>query len=258
MMARFSFFYILRLEFLGFRYSGWQKQGDVKTVQGMLDKTIKFLLESDNFRTLAASRTDARVSADDFAVELLCNAKLNTTTFLNQLNQNISVDIRVNSMIETDGAFNILHAPKTKEYHYHFTFGKKPSPAVSPFYGYLGSHLDIELMKMACKLFLGTHNFRNFTGRIEGKTDFTRTIDYIGISESNKLPDTFLDNRFQLTVRSKGFMKYQIRLMMGALEQIGSGKLTNSELEEMLLNPENKSYEHVAPGSGLVLFKTEF
>jgi len=257
-MARFQYFYILRLEFLGFRYSGWQKQNDVKTVQGMLDKTVNFLLESDDFRTLGASRTDARVSADDFAVELLCNAKLDISTFLEDLNKNIAVDVRVKSMSETDATFNILHAPKIKEYHYHFTFGEKPSPNASPFYGYLGNDLNVDLMSVACKSFLGTHNFRNFTGRTEGKTNFSRTIDFIEISESNKLPASILKNRLKLVVRSKGFMKYQIRLMMGALEKIGTGDLTILQLQEMLLNPEDKSYEYVAPGSGLVLFETEF
>lgn len=257
-MARFQYFYILRLEFLGFRYSGWQKQDGVKTVQSMLDKTIRFLLSNDDFRTLAASRTDAKVSADDFAVELLCNNSLDTSDFLEALNKNLPMDIRVKKIDETDGDFNILHAPKVKEYHYHFTFGEKPSPSAAPFYGFLGSHLDVNLMKKACKSFLGTHNFRNFRGRVEGKTSFIRTISHIEITESDRLPSAFLDNRFKLKVCSKGFMKYQVRLMMGALEKIGREELTILELQEMLLNPEDKSYEHVAPGSGLVLFKTEF
>lgn len=257
-MGRFSSFYIIRLEFLGFRYSGWQKQDGVKTVQSMLDKTIRFILKADDFRTLAASRTDAKVSADDFAVELLCNAELDTTEFLLDLNKNLPMDIRVKSMAETTAEFNILHAPKVKEYHYHFTFGPKPSPKASPFYGYLGESLDVEAMKMACKSFLGTHNFRNFTGRKDGKTEFTRTIEVIEIQKSDRLPQEFLEHRFKLVVRSKGFMKYQIRLMMGALEQIGRGNLTILELQDMLLHPKDKSYECVAPGSGLVLFKTEF
>ena len=130
-----------------------------------------------------------------------------------------------------------------KVYHYQFTFGEKPSPFISPFYGYLGRYLDLELMKTACRSFLGTHNFRNFTGRIEGKTNFIRTIDSIEISKSERAPFFKLENAFKLTVSSKGFMKYQIRLMMGALEQIGKRNLTNLELQNMLNNPENKSFE---------------
>jgi len=255
-MGRFTKFYIIRMEFLGFRYSGWQKQNGVKTVQGMVDKTVKFILKKDDFRTLAASRTDAKVSALDFVFELLCNAELDSNQLLLDLNKNVPMDIKIKSVTETSAGFNILHAPKEKEYHYHFTFGQKPNPLVTPFYGYLGKELNIEAMKEACNCFLGTHNFRNFVGKPENKTNFTRTIDSINITNSTRLPAEYLNNRYKLVVKSKGFMKYQIRLMMGALEQIGRGLLTQNELEKMLNAPEDKSFETVAPGSGLVLFKT--
>lgn len=256
-MGRFSQFYIIRLEFLGFRYSGWQKQENVKTVQGMFDKTVKHILKTGDFRSLAASRTDAKVSADDFVVELLCNADLSTKQLKEELNSNIPQDIRIKSVQKTTADFNVLHAPKTKEYHYHFTFGMKPKPSVSPFYGYLGDELNVEKMIQACRLFEGEHNFRNFSGRPDGRKDFTRKIDLCRIENSERLPETYLKNRWKLVVKSKGFMKYQIRLMMAALEQIGKENLEESGLIQMLTSPEDKSYEYVAPGSGLVLHSVE-
>ena len=44
-----KFFYLIELQFLGFRYHGWQKQKDVKTVQHMLDRTLHFILEHENY-----------------------------------------------------------------------------------------------------------------------------------------------------------------------------------------------------------------
>ena len=38
------FYYLVKLQFLGFRFSGWQKQPGQKTVEQMLQKTLKFIL----------------------------------------------------------------------------------------------------------------------------------------------------------------------------------------------------------------------
>ena len=75
-MAKWSHFYLIRIEFLGFRYHGWQKQPDQITVHQMIDKTFSFIFKHSNFKTLGCSRTDSKVSANDFAIELFVNEKL--------------------------------------------------------------------------------------------------------------------------------------------------------------------------------------
>ena len=67
-MSKWSSYYLIRIEFLGFRYHGWQKQAKLKSIQGMVDKTFKFVLGHVNFKTLGCGRTDAKVSADDFVL----------------------------------------------------------------------------------------------------------------------------------------------------------------------------------------------
>jgi len=57
------YYYLIHVQFLGFRYSGWQKQPNQKTVEGMLVKTLKFVLPNAKFKILGAGRTDARFSA---------------------------------------------------------------------------------------------------------------------------------------------------------------------------------------------------
>ena len=57
------FYYLVKFQFLGYRYHGWQKQPDVKTLHSVIDRTLKYILEDRKFKTLSASRTDAKVSA---------------------------------------------------------------------------------------------------------------------------------------------------------------------------------------------------
>ena len=65
-----KFYYLIDIQYLGYRFHGWQKQPKVKTLQFMVDRTLKFILEKQSFKTLAAGRTDAMVSANETAIEL--------------------------------------------------------------------------------------------------------------------------------------------------------------------------------------------
>ena len=83
------YYYLIHLEFLGFRYHGWQKQPQVKTIQHMLDRTLNFIFEHDQFKTLGASRTDAMVSAHHHLSELFTYHELDPSELLQKLNMSI-------------------------------------------------------------------------------------------------------------------------------------------------------------------------
>ena len=73
-----KFNYIVQIQFLGFRYSGWQKQTNSKTVQEMIDKTFFCIFEHHNFKTLGSGRTDSKVSANQFPFQLLLSEVVDT------------------------------------------------------------------------------------------------------------------------------------------------------------------------------------
>ena len=64
------YYYLIKIQYLGYRFHGWQKQPDVKTIHLMIDRTLKFILKDVRFKTLGAGRTDAMVSANEAALEL--------------------------------------------------------------------------------------------------------------------------------------------------------------------------------------------
>tara|TARA_B110000908_G_scaffold152716_1_gene188586 strand:+ start:671 stop:1450 length:780 start_codon:yes stop_codon:yes gene_type:complete len=255
-LSKFSHYYIIRIEFLGFRYHGWQKQLKLKTIQGMVDKTIEFITGHTDFRTLGCGRTDARVSADDFVLELFLTESLEPIAFLSLLNKNLPSDIRALSVTETTAEFNIIQHAKVKEYHYYFSFGEKPHPFSAPLITDLGEDMDIDSMIAAAVLFQGVHNFRRFTADAKLDKDFTREILAIEISKSDRFNSpTDPNNTYVLKIKSKGFMRYQIRLIMGGLELLGKGKLTVSQLEDYLTHAEGEAMNNIVPGSGLILHR---
>ena len=69
-MFRKRFYYIIELQYLGFRYHGWQKQPNVNTLQRMVERTVSYVLKHKDFKVLASGRTDAKVSANQTYIEL--------------------------------------------------------------------------------------------------------------------------------------------------------------------------------------------
>lgn len=258
-MANWKYFYLIHIEFLGFRYHGWQKQPNHKSVHGMIDKTFDFIFKHSNYRTLGCGRTDAKVSADDFAVELFTTERQELAQLLKRLNHNLPTDIRAKFIKEVDASFNVIQSARTKEYHYYFSSGEKSHPFNAPFIYDFGKKLDIAKMKEAVSYFKGIHNFKRYASKPSPETIFEREIISANIESNTKFTGQFApENAYVFRVKSKGFMRYQVRLMMGALVEVGRGVWSLDDLKETLQNYEGTQVKHVAPSSGLVLHKVDF
>lgn len=258
-MANWQNFYLVRIEFLGFRYHGWQKQPKYRSVQGMIDKTLLFIFQHEDFKTMGCGRTDAKVSANDFVFELFVNEALNTKELLDLLHTNLPSDIRAKSIESIGSDFNIIQSAKEKEYHYFFSCGKKSHPFNAPLIRDFGSGLDIELMKKGAALFLGENNFKRYASKPGDNAIFERQILKSEIVINSSLTGSFVpETSYVYKVRSSGFLRYQIRLMVGALVDLGRGLMTLDEFKSTLSNPEGEQIKHIAPSSGLVLHEVQF
>ena len=260
-MKRIRYFYLVELQYLGFRYSGWQKQPGFKTIEGMLSKTLRFVLLNTKFKIIGSGRTDAKVSALQAACELFIEDEPlhDLKEFVKLFNENLPPDIKVIRISEVDDKFNIIQHPKEKEYIYLFSHGDKNHPFCAPFLANIVQELNIPLMQQAAKLFEGTHNFKAYTSRPRPNSQFVRTINTCILKENAVVSASFFPNQsYALHVTGSGFMRYQIRMIMGALIQLGKGELTMETLKDSLMDDSSVQLNYVAPGSGLLLHRINF
>lgn len=252
--------YLLIIQFLGFRLHGWQKQPNLKTVHFIVDKTLKFVLGQTRFKTVGVGRTDAKVSASSYPLQLLVDEQLDKSTFLELFNENSPADLQLLDVKEIlDTSFNIIQHKKIKEYHYYFSNQGKNHPFCAPLMtGY--QNMNIELMKVGAKLFEGTHYFGAYCSKPSEATQLIRTIDLCQIEESNRYQGNFFPKQhYVLKVQGNGFLRYQVRLMMGALVEVGKGHSSLDEIQDSLIKKEKqKNIGTIAPGSGLQLFSVRF
>ena len=258
-MLENKFYYLVHLQFLGFRYHGWQKQPQVKTIQHMLDRTLITVLGHDNFKTLGASRTDAMVSANHHCCEIFANEKIDPEYLQKSLNLNLPQDIKVSSIEEVDKDFKVINNAKVKEYLYFFCYGEKFHPFCAPFMCHVHEELDIPLMQKGAKIFEGQHNFKLYSHRANENKNFERTISQSQIEINDYFTGSFFPKEsYVLKIKGEGFLRQQVRLMAGTLLKLGLGEITIEDITKSLDGEGDYPIGFIAPASGLVLNKTEF
>lgn len=253
------YFYLIKIQYLGYRLHGWQQQPGLKTVELMLRRTLKYVLEDRRFKMLGSGRTDAMVSATSAAFELFLYEQPleDPQEFLKVFNQNLPQDIRALEIEEVDQQFNVIKDAKMKQYAYLFAFGQKNHPFCAPFLMSFQEDLDIDLMKAGAKLFEGEHNFKYFCTKPNQHTQVVREVSKCEIRENDLISASFFPQKsYALHVHGEGFLRNQIRIMMGTLVLLGKGELSLEDLQASLeiSNPQPPTpMTFVAPGSGLVL-----
>tara|TARA_B100000809_G_scaffold260807_1_gene308431 strand:- start:9993 stop:10775 length:783 start_codon:yes stop_codon:yes gene_type:complete len=249
-----KYYYLIKFQYLGFRYHGWQVQPNVKTVQKMVERTLSFVFDHTNFKVLGASRTDMMVSANESAFELFVHEEVDTADLKKRLNKSLPNDIRILGIEEVTAAFNVIQDSKEKEYTYLFSSGEKIHPFCAPFMLGVLEDLNIELMQEGAQLFQGIHDFQRYAYKPSKETKFTREIISCEIVENTELTASFFPEKsFVFKVRGTGFLRYQIRLMVGVLMQLGKGEVDLGFIKESLESPSSKTLKELAPASGLTL-----
>ena len=104
----------------------------------------------------------------------------------------------------------------------------------------------LDLFKKALDKFVGKHNFQDFTSKEEDEANFVREVFEINVNESDHVVDvTFIGN---------GFMRYQIRNMVGAAISVAGQKESLDFIDYHLKeDKEREIISYKAPASGLYL-----
>ena len=104
--------------------------------------------------------------------------------------------------------------------------------------------LDITSMNIAIKYLIGKHDFTSFVSSEDIRENKVRIIYDASI--------TVKKNYVEISFIGNGFMKYQVRNMVGLLISVGEGKKDCNILE--IINNKNRSQHFkTAPACGLYL-----
>jgi tRNA pseudouridine38-40 synthase len=255
------FTFLFFIQYLGLRYHGWQKQPGLKTIQGTLERVFRHVLGHEDFTILAAGRTDAGVSCEKGAFELFSKHDLEISSIVDEINVNLPEDIRILEVLLPPKNFNIIQDVAEKEYHYCFSTGEKPHPFLAPRNAHFYGKFELEKMKQAATLFLGTHHFKRFSAKSGDDASFLRTIHHSEIILNESLthhPKNSLSEFFVYHVKGKGFLMHQVRLMVGAILAVGNGSLVLEDIKNALLGKGEGFLSPKPSAIGLTLHQVKF
>jgi tRNA pseudouridine38-40 synthase len=118
--------YKLVLSYDGTDFSGWQRQPDVRTVQGVLEVALE-KIAGKKVAVTGAGRTDAGVHARGQVANFLTDLRLHQKELLQALNALLPGDVRILSIRKAPSDFNSRKAAKSKVYEYRIY---NPAPSI--------------------------------------------------------------------------------------------------------------------------------
>lgn len=253
------FYYRFILQYKGTRYLGWQVQPESAglTIQGELNRALKVISKSENVKTLGAGRTDAGVHALGQVAKAAIELDIPADSLMKALNGNLPEDIRVISAdISDEEFFPTVHA-KSKEYHYRFTCSRTPSALQNEYIQNQTFDLDFKKMNEACKILIGRHDFSNYY--CEG-TEVANNIREIYECEVLKVPqgEWMLPEHYIFRIVGNGFLKQMVRCLMGAIWNVGRGKISLEEFQNSLSATKVARLGAVAPPNGLYMVRVNY
>ncbi|WP_100065058.1 tRNA pseudouridine(38-40) synthase TruA [Miniphocaeibacter massiliensis] len=205
----------LTLEYDGSNYYGWQKQDNLITIEGQVQKAINYLL-SEDIDIIAAGRTDRGVHAYGQVINIRVKNNVTNKSLLTGINHYLTKDqIQVVKVEEAREDFHSRFSAKGKMYKYILNNEQFMHPAFRNYKGHIPYYLDLNKILECSKLFLGRHNFTSFSKNTE-KVNPIRQIDKLEIHKEG--------NDIIFYFEAESFLRNMIRIIIGSLVEVGRGK----------------------------------
>jgi tRNA pseudouridine38-40 synthase len=241
--------YRITLAYDGTDYSGWQTQFDQPTIQATLGGALE-RLEGAPVTTHAAGRTDAGVHAEGQVVSFRLRREWRGEDLRRALNGNLPQDIRVIEAAVADEEFHARFDAKSKTYRYQIYTAEVLNPFLVRYAWHYPYPLDVERLVEESGELIGAHDFTAFTvADCETKTN-VRTVTDARVERD--------DHLLQLFFTGDGFLRYQVRTMVGALLESNRGRLKAGSITELIKNKDRRLVGAPAPARGLTLMKVEY
>ncbi len=240
--------YKCTISYDGHEYMGFQIQEDLKTIELEIKIALKKLLGED-IKIYPSGRTDRGVHAIAQVIHFDFDRLIPADGIKNGVNAFLPKDIYFKKVELVDLNFHARFSCKSKEYRYYINTGEYDPLRAN--YSTNITNLNLEIMKLAIKKFEGVHDFKGFaSASIDERKD---TVKEIFLAEINVIGD-YLEFVFIGT----GFLKYQIRRMMGLIVEIGRGK-ESLEMIDLVFEKKDPSISHRSlEGCGLYLYKVNY
>lgn len=240
----------------GTSYNGFQTQPHGNTVQDRLEQAI-VELTGEQVKIVSSGRTDAGVHARGQVIHFATASRIPVERWSLAMNSRLPGDIVVVHTEETDADFHARHSAKRKTYAYTINNNKWPEVTRRRYEFHHPRPLDWDAMRAGLRHVLGEHDFTSFCSSRSTKDSHVRTIyeariEHLG-GECRELQGVY-----RIFLTGNGFLYNMVRMIVGALVEVGEGKRTSDEIRDILAarNPMHEKTTMMA--HGLTLWQVSY
>ncbi len=234
------------IEYDGTGFSGWQRQGEQRTVQRALEDALSAMCD-ETIRLRAASRTDAGVHARGQIIKFTTSRhKIPLYGFERGLNARLPRDIVVRKMVEVDPDWDPRGAARGKHYRYTLWHDPLPTALDRNRAWWVRGKLDLEAMQRGADRMVGTHDFEAFRSAGCASPHAVRTMYQVRVTRGERA-------YVHVDILGNAFCRNQVRIMVGTLREVADGRRAPEAVAHALATRVRADAGVTAPPEGLCL-----
>ena len=238
----------LTLAYDGGGYHGWQRQPNLKTVQGTLEQALARVAD-EPIQTLGAGRTDAGVHALGQVAGFSTAAARPVEAYQRGANAYLPGDLRVVHAEEAPSGFDPIGDAVGKRYRYTFGDGATHDVFSRRYRWHVPTPLDVAAMTAAARVLLGKHDFSSFENAGSPRQDAVRSLHAVSVQRCRGGDP----HRVDVDVVGDGFLYNMVRNIAGSLYEVGRGARDADWLAAALAAEDRAAAGPTAPPHGLAL-----
>lgn len=229
----------------GTAFQGFQRQKpETRTVQAVLEDGLRSV-GWEGSSLIAAGRTDAGVHAKGQVIAYEMSWKHSSNKLTKALNANLPGDISVVSTEAVEADFHPRFSARSRNYRYTLIVAPVRDPLRERYTWRIWPKPIIEAMQAAAGLLIGEHDFVAFgSAPIPGG----HTLRNVMRADWKHKKDEMC-----FEIEANAFLYRMVRRLVGALTEVGSGRIPIEEITELLDDPFARWEGPVAPAQGLCL-----
>lgn len=236
----------LGIEYDGARYSGWQRQDNVPSVQQKLEEALSYVADAE-ITVTCAGRTDAGVHATTQIVHFEPPKERKLIAWILGTNSKLPHDIAVKWVHPVSDEFHARYSATARRYRY-VIYNSNFRPAIMQ-QGITHVHdaLDAEAMHRAAQALVGEHDFSSFRAtHCQANTPF-RHLTHITVERTGDF--------IVVDVAANAFLHHMVRNIVGSLISIGKGEQPETWMADLLKTKDRKQAGVTAKPNGLYLVR---
>jgi len=240
----------LGIEYDGSAYEGWQTQPHGRTVQDVLEAALgNFAAEP--LATICAGRTDTGVHARGQVVHLDTTRERPQNAWVRGVNRYLPPGIAVRWAREVEGDFHARYSATARHYEYWILNEAVRAPLLDRRAGWVFRPLDLEAMRAASTVLVGTHDFSAFRS---SQCQAASPVRSLSRCEVQRVDARLLCVR----VSANAFLHHMVRNLVGALVEVGTGRRPVAWMAEILAARDRRRAAPTMDAAGLYLSAVDY